>query len=133
MVDAMRTQGITTRLEQAMRWAAQAHAGQTRRNSDTPYFEHVAAVALILDRSGFSEDVVIAGVLHDIVEDTAATLADVAQRFGDLVSEMVRHCSEVKTDEHGNKRPWIDRKRDHLAALRKPRPKRGNHPGRQAS
>ena len=48
--------------------------GQTRRGSGTPYFEHVAAVALILDRAGFDEDVVIAGLLHDVVEDTAATL-----------------------------------------------------------
>jgi (p)ppGpp synthase/HD superfamily hydrolase len=113
----MRTQAMTLRLEQAMRWAAQAHAGQTRRSSDTPYFEHVAAVALILDRAGFSEDVVIAGLLHDVVEDTATSLADVASRFGAPVSELVRHCSEIKNDDQANKRPWIDRKRDHLAAL----------------
>jgi len=113
----MRIEAMTWRLEQAMRWAAQAHAGQTRRSSDTPYFEHVAAVALILDRAGFAEDVVIAGLLHDVVEDTATSLAEVAARFGETVSDLVRHCSEVKTDERGNKRPWIDRKRDHLAAL----------------
>ena len=113
----MRTQSMTLRLEQAMRWAAQAHAGQTRRSSDTPYFEHVAAVALILDRAGFAEDVVIAGLLHDMVEDTATHLDEVTSRFGETVSELVRHCSEVKTDEQGNRRPWIDRKRDHLAAL----------------
>ena len=100
-----------------MRWAAQAHAGQVRSSSDTPYFEHVAAVALILDRVGFPEDVVIAGLLHDVVEDTAASFEDVASRFGETVSELVRHCSEVKNDDQGNKRPWIDRKRDHLAAL----------------
>ncbi len=74
-------------------------------------------MALILDRAGFSEDVVIAGLLHDIVEDTAASLTDVASRFGEPVSELVRHCSEVKNDDQGNTRPWIDRKRDHLAAL----------------
>jgi (p)ppGpp synthase/HD superfamily hydrolase len=108
---------MTSRLEQAMRWAAQAHAGQTRRSSDIPYFEHVAAVAMILDRMGFSEDVVIAGLLHDIVEDTPTSLEDVDSRFGRMVSDLVRHCSEVKNDDQGNKRPWIDRKRDHLAAL----------------
>ena len=91
--------------------------GKCARSSGTPYFEHVAAVALILDRAGFSEDVVIAGLLHDMVEDTATSLEDVASRFGETVSELVRHCSEVKNDDQGNKRPWIDRKRDHLAAL----------------
>ena len=74
-------------------------------------------MALVLDRAGFDEDVVIAGLLHDVVEDTPATFDDVAARFGPAVAEIVRHCSEVKTDAQGKKRPWIDRKRDHLAAL----------------
>jgi guanosine-3',5'-bis(diphosphate) 3'-pyrophosphohydrolase len=113
----MRTQGMTLRLEEAMRFAAKAHDGQVRKGSGTLYFEHVAAVALILDRVGFPEDVVVAGLLHDVVEDTATCFEDVAARFGARVSELVRHCSEVKMDGQGNKRPWIDRKRDHLAAL----------------
>jgi (p)ppGpp synthase/HD superfamily hydrolase len=45
------------------------------------------------------------------------TLADVEQRFGPVVAELVAHCSEVKTDGQGRQRAWIDRKRDHLAAL----------------
>jgi (p)ppGpp synthase/HD superfamily hydrolase len=113
----MRTDSMTPRLEQAMRWAAQAHDGQTRRGSGTPYFAHVAAVALVLDGAGFDEDVVIAGLLHDVVEDTATTLEDVAARFGASVAEIVRQCSEVKTDAQGKKRPWLDRKRDHIAAV----------------
>ncbi len=113
----MRSDWITPRLEKAMRWSALCHLGQTRKGSDVPYFEHAAAVALILDRAGFDEDVVIAGLLHDVVEDTAATLEDVGARFGPDVREMVQGCSEVKLDAEGRKRPWIDRKRDHLAAL----------------
>jgi len=84
----------------------------------TPYFEHVVAVAMILDRIGFPEPVVIAGLLHDVVEDTEATLEDVSNRFGNEVAEFVGYCSEVKNDADGKKRPWIDRKRDHLAALK---------------
>jgi (p)ppGpp synthase/HD superfamily hydrolase len=105
-------------LERALRWAAVCHRDQVRKASDTPYVEHVMGVALILDRLGFAEEVVIAGLLHDVVEDTPATLADVAARFGTTVAEIVRHCSEIKTDAAGRKRPWIDRKRDHLQALR---------------
>jgi (p)ppGpp synthase/HD superfamily hydrolase len=108
---------MTPRLERAMRWAAQAHQGQLRRNSETPYFAHAAAVGLILDRAGFDEDVVIAGLLHDVVEDTAVTVHDVSTRFGPAVAELVQHCSEVKIGTDGQKRPWIDRKRDHLATL----------------
>ncbi len=108
---------MTLRLEEAMRFAAQAQAGQLRKGSDTPYFEHLAAVALILDRAGFSEDVVIAGLLHDVVEDTPVSFEEVAELFGATISDLVRHCSEVKTDELGHKRPWIDRKLDHIDAL----------------
>lgn len=108
---------LSRRVEDALRFASVAHAGQTRRGSDTPYVQHVVAVAWILDRSGFDEDVVIAGLLHDVVEDTPVTIDQVAARFGPIVAELVGHCSEVKHDANGAKRPWIDRKRDHLAAL----------------
>jgi (p)ppGpp synthase/HD superfamily hydrolase len=114
----MQTDLMSVRLESALRWAALCHDGQKRRGSAAPYFEHLAAVAIILGRAGFDEDVVIAGVLHDMIEDTAATLDDIASHFGPLVAEIVRGCSEVKTDATGQKRPWIDRKHDHLAAMR---------------
>jgi hypothetical protein len=104
-------------LERALRWAADCHQGQFRRGSDAPYIEHPVAVALILDRLGFAEDVVIAGLLHDVVEDSPATFEQVEERFGSAVAETVRHCSEIKADAVGRKRPWVDRKRDHLAAL----------------
>src|SRR5437879_8941353 len=85
--EILRSEWITPRLEQALRWSARWHQGQTRKGGAIPYFQHVAAVAMILDRAGFDEDVVIAGLLHDVVEDTAATFEDVAARFGSAVAE----------------------------------------------
>jgi (p)ppGpp synthase/HD superfamily hydrolase len=108
---------LSINLECALRWAAVCHQGQVRKGSGVPYFEHAAAVAMVLDRLGYGEDVVIAGLLHDVVEDTPATLDDVRARFGPAVAELVAHGSEIKLDTEGRKRPWIDRKRDHLAAL----------------
>jgi len=108
---------MTPVLEKALRWASVCHRGQSRKGSDTPYIEHAFGVALILDRAGFSEGVVIAGLLHDVVEDTEATGEDVAERFGAEVAGIVAHCTEVKHDTEGKKRPWVDRKRDHLAAM----------------
>lgn len=105
-------------LERALRWAAKGHDGQVRKGSPVPYIEHPMAVAMILDRVGFSEEVVIAGLLHDLVEDTEVTLDDVRSRFGDAVAEAVAGCTEVKRDAEGVKRPWADRKRDHLEALK---------------
>jgi (p)ppGpp synthase/HD superfamily hydrolase len=108
---------MTVKLERALRWASIRHREQVRKASDIPYIEHVVAVAIILDRAGFDEDAVIAGLLHDVVEDTETPLDEVRREFGGIVADIVGHCSEVKTDAAGNKRPWIDRKRDHLADL----------------
>ena len=102
---------FSLRLERALRWAATCHHGQFRRGCGAPYLEHVVAVAMILDRVGFEEEVLIAGLLHDVVEDTPATLEAVLARFGPVVAATVGHCSEIKTDAQGRKRPWSDRKR----------------------
>ncbi len=109
--------GISPRVERALRWAAILHAGQTRKASDIPYFAHVAAVAMIVERAGFDDEAVIAALLHDAVEDTDATLQDVEDRFGPVVAATVAACSEIKHDAEGRPRPWIDRKRDHLLAM----------------
>lgn len=108
---------FTTRLEQAMRRAAEWHHGQFRKGSKTPYIIHPFGVAMILDRFGFDEELIIAGLLHDVVEDTDATIDDIRREFGSRVAEIVGHCSETKLDTSGVKRPWIDRKRDHIEAL----------------
>ncbi len=109
---------LSDRFERALRLAAVGHQGQLRRTSGVPYVQHVVAVGWILERSGYEEDVVIAGLFHDLVEDTGVTLAEIDAQFGSLVSGIVAFCSEVKTDAAGRKRPWLDRKRDHLAALK---------------
>jgi guanosine-3',5'-bis(diphosphate) 3'-pyrophosphohydrolase len=108
----------SSELDRALRWAAVCHDGQVRKGSGVPYVIHVVGVAMILDRLGYDERVVIAGLLHDVVEDTDATLDDVRARFGPEVASLVDHTSEVKLDAQGRKRPWIDRKTDHIAALR---------------
>ncbi|HEV3167927.1 MAG TPA: HD domain-containing protein [Isosphaeraceae bacterium] len=108
---------MSGKLERALRWAALHHRGQERRASGVPYVEHVMGVALILERLGFPEDVVIAGLLHDLVEDTEVTLEQIHDEFGAQVAETVHFCTEVKTDARGQKRPWLDRKRDHLNDL----------------
>jgi (p)ppGpp synthase/HD superfamily hydrolase len=108
---------MTPRLERALRLASYWHRSQTRKASGIPYVQHPVAVAMIVDRLGFDEDVVIAALLHDVVEDTEATFEDVAREFGDDVASLVRDLSEEKTDAQGQKRPWDVRKRDHLQKL----------------
>ncbi len=113
----VRTPRISPDLERALRMAAVGHRDQVRKGSGVPYVEHPMAVALVLDRAGFDDEVVIAGLLHDLVEDTDVTLDQIRDRFGDRVAAMVANCTEVKLDASGGKRPWIDRKTDHLESL----------------
>jgi (p)ppGpp synthase/HD superfamily hydrolase len=102
-------------LERAVRLAAQAHHHQDRKGSGAPYFTHLAGVALILARAGFRDDrLLAAAVLHDVVEDTDVSLAQLAEQFPADVLELVAALSERKTDERGEKRPWEDRKAEHL-------------------
>jgi (p)ppGpp synthase/HD superfamily hydrolase len=110
---------MTPRLERAFRRAAFWHRGQTRKASDVPYIQHPAAVAMILDRLGCDEDVVIAGLLHDAVEDAGATFGEIAEEFGEGVAAIVRDLSERKLDDDGRPRPWAERKREHLDRLAK--------------
>ncbi len=112
-----RQPNLTLRFERALRLAASGHRDQVRKGSGVPYIEHPLGVALILDRAGFEEDVVIAGLLHDLVEDTEVTLEQVREGFGEQVAAIVGFCSEVKLDPEGKKRPWIDRKRQHLEEI----------------
>lgn len=111
------TSAFSTRFERALRWSAFQHRKQTRKTTATPYIQHPYGVALLLDRAGLVEDVVIAGLLHDVVEDTDATIDDVSNRFGPLVAVLVAWCTERKLDETGRKRPWTERKLDHRAAI----------------
>ncbi|WP_263457985.1 MULTISPECIES: HD domain-containing protein [Tenebrionibacter/Tenebrionicola group] len=78
--------------ERARRYASQAHAAQGRRRKYTaePYIMHPAAVAKLV-RSVLPEDeaALAAAWLHDTIEDTAATPADIAARFGHEVARLV--------------------------------------------
>jgi (p)ppGpp synthase/HD superfamily hydrolase len=113
------TQGAySERYEDALRLAATAHRGQRRKGSDLPYITHPFHVSVILLRHGFSTDVAIAGLLHDVVEDQGIEPRQIEERFGRRITEIVVALSERKMDDHGAKRPWEIRKREALEHLR---------------
>ena len=105
------------RYEAALVLAARAHQDQVRKVGGDPYITHLVHVSVILLRHGFSEDVAIAGLLHDIVEDQDVPLADIEAEFGPAVAEMVDVLTEQKR-EGEVERPWEVRKREALARLR---------------
>jgi len=83
----------TSLQDQARAFAVAAHGGQ--RYGEHPYVHHLDAVASIA--GSFGEAAVVAAYLHDTVEDTSATLAEVADRFGPDIAA----CVALLTDEPG--------------------------------
>ncbi len=82
----------------ALEFAALAHEGQRRRGTaQVPYISHPAAVGLILARAGFDDAVVAAGVLHDVIEDTPVTAAELHVHFGEAITNIVLGASEDKS------------------------------------
>ncbi len=105
------------RYEAALILAARAHLSQVRKVGADPYIVHLAHVSVILLRHGFSEDVAIAGLLHDIVEDQGIPVAEIEAEFGPAIAEMVAALTERKR-EGEVERPWQVRKQEALAQLR---------------
>ena len=108
---------FSQRYEAALTLAAQAHRHQDRKAGDVPYIVHPVHVSTILLRHGFAEEVVVAGLLHDVVEDQDISLARIEAVFGPSVAELVAAVTERKL-EAGVERPWEDRKREVLAQVR---------------
>jgi (p)ppGpp synthase/HD superfamily hydrolase len=90
----------------AVEFAARAHRGQYRKASQIPYILHPLNVARILIECGASEDLVLAAVLHDVVEDTPVTLDQLRAQFGDHVGDLVQAISEADRQD-----TWENRKR----------------------
>jgi len=99
-------------IEEAIEVAAEAHHGQYRKGTHTPYITHPYAVGFILMEAGCTETVIIAGILHDTVEDTDMTLNFMRERFGDAVANIVDGCSEDKALR------WRARKTERIEALK---------------
>jgi (p)ppGpp synthase/HD superfamily hydrolase len=91
----------------ALAFAESRHrsAKQARKGTRFPYLVHPIRVAAILDGFGCSEDAVVAGFLHDTVEDAGATYDEIAASFGQQVAKLVEGASEPDKSA-----PWDVRK-----------------------
>src|SRR5262245_12532261 len=93
-------------LEHALRAAEAAHRGQMRKGSDVPYVTHPIHCSILLARLGYSDAVLQAALLHDVVEDCDGwTIARVEREFGPDVASIVAELTEDKT------KSWEERKR----------------------
>ncbi len=101
----------------AFQFAFKMHAGQARKASTIPYITHLIGVASLVLEAGGDEDLAIAALLHDVVEDCggAPMLVKVQKQFGARVAKVVEGCTDADTYP---KPPWRERKENYLAHLK---------------
>jgi (p)ppGpp synthase/HD superfamily hydrolase len=116
---------LTERFTSAVEYARQLHS-EFRKGTEVPFMAHLLGVAsLVMGEAGgrvpVSEDMVIAAVLHDVVEDKGGMprLREIEERFGENVARMVAGLSDTFAGDHDKKEGWEERKESHLERLRK--------------
>jgi (p)ppGpp synthase/HD superfamily hydrolase len=118
------TRGYSDRINHAFAFAAKHHDQQVRKGTRLPYLTHPANVAVILTRYDRDEDTVLAGILHDVIEDcvrssyTRQTLEQrIRDKFGDPVVETVLQVSKRDVDDSGTPLSPDEQREDYIQRL----------------
>jgi (p)ppGpp synthase/HD superfamily hydrolase len=102
----------------ALAWAV--HGNQWRKKTGIPYMAHVMSVAALALENGADEDVAMAALLHDTVEDSEdgeATYSVIEEQFGDRVARIVLACSDAVAEPGKPKPDWRERKEAYIRHL----------------
>ena len=104
--------------KKAIDYAFALHSNQYRKGTTIPYFTHLVSVSNNVIENGGNTDEVIAGLLHDAVEDQGGekTLKLIKKRFGNKVAKIVEECTDTKITP---KPPWLERKKKYLSGMKK--------------
>ena len=120
----MTINGYSDRINHALAFAAKHHDRQVRKGTRLPYLTHPANVAIILTRYGRDEETVVAGILHDVIEDcvrenyTREMLEQrIGDKFGEAVLDTVLTVTQRNVDDEGNDLSSDERKDDYLERL----------------
>jgi (p)ppGpp synthase/HD superfamily hydrolase len=108
---------LTSRFDDAFKYAHDVHATQLRKGSGSPYISHLMGVASIVLDDGGGEDEAIAALLHDAAEDHGGRpqLEQIRARFGDVVAKIVEDCTDTWSEP---KEPWLERKQAYIQHAR---------------
>lgn len=108
----------------ALGWAAELHSHQQRKGKKVPYISHLITVSALIWEDGGEEDLAIAGLLHDAIEDVGVTGEQIAARFGERVAQIVVDCTDTSgaVAPGGEKEPWLTRKTRYIEHLKTARP-----------
>lgn len=115
------------KFDEALKLASDLHREQTRKDTPVPYIAHLMAVSgIVLEANAYHpfdniEDLAIAALLHDAIEDQGhqIDLEEIRKRFGDTVRNIVHDCSDAIIQESGQKKaPWKARKQAYIESIR---------------
>jgi (p)ppGpp synthase/HD superfamily hydrolase len=122
----MTVTGYSDVINHALAFAAKHHDRQVRKGTKLPYLTHPANVAIILTRYGRDDDTVVAGILHDVVEDcvqdgyTREMLEQrIGDKFGGKVLETLLEVTYRRHDDDGVELSGDERRSDYLERLAK--------------
>jgi len=104
---------FSRRFIQALGYAARIHAKQIRKRTERPYIGHLLSVTSLVIEYGGDEDMAIAALLHDAVEDQGGIprLREIRRKFGKRVAHIVDGCTDSYSEP---KPPWMERKRAYV-------------------
>ena len=86
-------------VSKAIVFSTKAHDGMRRRNGEIPYILHPMEVAAIVGTMTGNQEVIAAGLLHDVVEDAGISIEEIGENFGARVMELVASETENKREE----------------------------------
>ena len=109
---------MTDLVSRAIVFATEAHDGMRRRKSEAPYILHPMEVGAIIGTMTDRQEVIAAGLLHDVVEDAGVSIEEIGEAFGARVMELVASETENKREELPPEETWRIRKEETLEGLR---------------
>ena len=105
-------------VSEAIVFATTAHDGMRRRKSDVPYILHPMEAGAVIGTMTDNQEVIAAGILHDVVEDAGITIDEIGEKFGARVMELVASETENKREELPPEQTWRIRKEESIEKLR---------------
>ncbi|MBP1780428.1 (p)ppGpp synthase/HD superfamily hydrolase [Micromonospora sp. HB375] len=100
---------LTDRFASAFSWALQKHSHQVRHNTNTPYISHLMTTAAIVLEEGGGEDVAVAALLHDVLEDQPVSRDELREEFGARIYRIVADCTDADFFQR-REMSWAERK-----------------------
>lgn len=108
---------MLSKIDEAIIFATNCHEGQFRKLTRIPYILHPLEVSTIISSFTTDEDVIIAGLLHDVIEECEVDPKEIKDRFGVRVSSLVQSETEDKLSDKPKADTWLDRKKESLVML----------------